>query len=115
MPPTTIEEHEYMTHVSYANTVGSLMYVMVYTGPDLSQAISMISRDMHDPDRDYWEAVKCVLRYIKGTINVSFVFVKDSTCKQKCIRFINSNNAGGIDKRRSTTGCVFILAQEPTR
>ena len=47
MSLTTVEEHEYMTHVPYASTVGSLMYAMVCTRPDLSQAVSMISRYMH--------------------------------------------------------------------
>jgi len=34
--PTTVKEHEYMTHVPYASTVDSLMYVIVCTRPDLS-------------------------------------------------------------------------------
>jgi len=45
---TTAEEHEYMTHVPYTSAVGSLMYVMVCTRSDLSQAVSIISRYMHD-------------------------------------------------------------------
>ena len=40
--PTTFKEREYMIHVSYASTINSLMYAMVYTRPDLSQAVSMI-------------------------------------------------------------------------
>jgi len=44
MSPTTVEEHEYMTHVPYASAVGSLMYVLMCTIPDLSQVISIISR-----------------------------------------------------------------------
>jgi len=40
----TIEKPEYMTHVPYARAVGSLMYAMVCTRPDLSQAVSMIIR-----------------------------------------------------------------------
>ena len=51
MSPITIEEREYMTHVSYASAVGNLMYVMVCTSPDLSQVVSMVSRYMHDPGR----------------------------------------------------------------
>jgi len=43
MSPTTIEEREYMTRMPYANTVGSLIYAMVCTRPNLLQAISMIS------------------------------------------------------------------------
>ena len=81
MSPTTVEEREYMTCVPYASAAGSLMYVMVCIRPDLSQAVSMISRYMHDPGRGHWEAVKWVLRYIKGTIDVGLVFEKDSTSK----------------------------------
>ena len=43
MSPTTVEEHEYMTHVPYASVVGSVMYAVVCTKSDLSQAISMIT------------------------------------------------------------------------
>jgi len=58
LSPKTVEEREYMTHVPYANAVGSLMYAMVYTRLDISQAVSMVSRYMHDPGRGHWEAVK---------------------------------------------------------
>jgi len=58
MSPITIEEREYMTYVLYASAVASLMYAMVCTRPDLSQAVSMVSRYMHDPGRSHWEAVK---------------------------------------------------------
>ena len=58
MFPTSVEEHEYMTHVPYASVVGSLIYAMVCTRYDLSQAVSMISRYMQELDRGHWEAVK---------------------------------------------------------
>jgi len=48
---TTIEECECISHVSYASAVGGLMYAMVCTRPDLSQAVNMISRYIHDPAR----------------------------------------------------------------
>jgi len=56
--PTFIEEHEYMSHVFYASAVGSLMYAIVCIRPDLSQAVSMVSRYMHDLCRGHWEEVK---------------------------------------------------------
>jgi len=58
MSSTIVKEREYMRHVSYASAVGSLMYVMVCTRLDLSQAVSMVSRYMHDPGRGHWEAVR---------------------------------------------------------
>ena len=48
MTPTTIAEREYKSHVPYYNIVDSLMYVMVGTRPDLSQAVNMVSKYMHD-------------------------------------------------------------------
>jgi len=83
MSPTTIEKLEYITHVPYASAVGSLMYAMVCTRPDLSQAVSMISRYMHDPGKNHWKAVKWILRYITGTIDVGLVFEKYSMGKQE--------------------------------
>jgi len=58
MSLTTIKKREYMTHVPYDNVVGSLMYAMVCTRPDLSQDVLMVSSYMHDPCKGYWEAVK---------------------------------------------------------
>ena len=69
MSPKMINERD-MSHIPYASAVGSLMYAMVCTRPDLSQAVRMVSRYMHDPGRGHWEAVSWILRYIKGTIVV---------------------------------------------
>jgi len=113
MSPKIVEEREYMTHIPYASAVGSLMYAMVCTRPDLSKAVSMVSRYMHDLGQGHWEAVNWILWYIKGTIDVGLVFEKDSIGKQDCIRYVDSDYAGDLDKRWSTTGYVFTLSQAP--
>ena len=110
MSSTTVEEHEYMTRVSYASTVSSLIYAMVCTRPDLSQAVSMINRYMHDLARDM-RGSKVVLQYIKGTISVGLVFKKDSTGKQKSIGYVDYDYARDLDKRRSIMRYVFTLSQ----
>ena len=53
MSPSTVEEREYMTHVPYANAIGSLMYEMVCTMLNLSQTVSTVSRYMHDSVRGH--------------------------------------------------------------
>ena len=111
LSPKTVEEREYMTHVPYAGAVGSLMYAMVCTRPDISQAVSIVSRYMHDPGRGHWEAVKWILRYMKGTIDVGLVFEKDHQEKHECTGYVDSDYAGDLDKRWSTTGYVFTLSQ----
>jgi len=77
MSPKTIHDRENMSHISYASAIGSLMYAMVCTRSDLSQAVSMVSRYMHDPGKSHCEAVRWILRYIKGTVDVGLVFEKD--------------------------------------
>ena len=76
MSHTTVEERKYMTHVPYASIVGSLMCAILCTKPDLSQAVSMVSKYMHDLGRGHCEAVKWILRYIKDTIDIGLVFKK---------------------------------------
>ena len=68
---------------------------------------------MHDPRKSHQEAVKWVLRYIKGTIDVELAFEKDSTGKKECIGYVDSDYAGDLDKCQFTTGYVFILSQAP--
>ena len=113
MSPTSVEEREYITHVPYVSAVGSLMYAMMCTRPDLSQTVSMVSRQMHDPSRGHWEAVKLILWYVKGTIGVGLVFKKNSTGMQKCVGYVDSDYAGDLDKCQFTMGYVFTLSQIP--
>ena len=55
-----------MIHVPHASLIGRFMYTMKSTQPDISHAISMISRYTHDPGKDYWQFAKWILRYILG-------------------------------------------------
>ena len=56
--PQNDKERAYMAKVPYANAIGSLMYAMVCTRPDISQAVGVVSRYMHDPGKEHWQAVK---------------------------------------------------------
>jgi len=98
LSPSSIEEHESITHVPYASIIDSLIYAIVCTRPNLSQAISMVSKYMHDRGRGHWEEVKWILRYVKGIIDVNLVFKKDSIGKKECAGCVDSDYAGDLDK-----------------
>ncbi|KAI3459506.1 hypothetical protein Pfo_016169, partial [Paulownia fortunei] len=104
LSPKNDEEREYMAKVPYANAVGSLMYAMVCTKPDISQAVGVVSRYMHDPDKGHWQAVKWILRYILNTVDVGLVFEQDGKIGQSVVGYCDSDYAGDLDKRRLTTG-----------
>jgi hypothetical protein len=75
--PVTEDEKEYMAHIPYSNAVGNLMYAMICTRPDLAHAVSVVSRFMHNPGKEHWNAVKWILRYLKGTSHFGLLFDKN--------------------------------------
>ena len=65
---------------------------------DKSQAVSMVNKYMHNPGKNQWLAVKWILRYLYGTIDIRSLFKKD--CGQQCVGYCDSDFAGDLDKRR---------------
>ncbi|KAK1618809.1 hypothetical protein QYE76_024326, partial [Lolium multiflorum] len=63
--PATAEERERMSQIPYASAVGSIMYAMLCTRPDIAHAVSLTSRYQSDPGIEHWTAVKNILKYLK--------------------------------------------------
>jgi hypothetical protein len=61
MCPKTQEEIEYMSKVHYSSTVGSLIYAMVCTRPDIAHVVGVVIRYMNNPHKEHWEEVKLIL------------------------------------------------------
>jgi len=98
---------DYMSKVPYASTVGSLMYEMVCTRPDIAHAMGFVSRYMNNLGKEHWMAVKWILRYLKGTTNQALCFGGSNISLQG---YVDVNMAGDRDNRRSTTGYVFTVS-----
>ncbi|GKV30830.1 hypothetical protein SLEP1_g39605 [Rubroshorea leprosula] len=105
--PSTEAEKAAMSRVPYSSAVGSLMFAMVGTRPDIAQAVEAVSKYMANPGRVHWDAVKWILRYLKDTSSVSLCY---RSMEPDCVGFVDADFAGDRDKRRSTSGNVFIMA-----
>uniref|UniRef100_A0A3Q7EBT0 Reverse transcriptase Ty1/copia-type domain-containing protein n=1 Tax=Solanum lycopersicum TaxID=4081 RepID=A0A3Q7EBT0_SOLLC len=88
--PSSDDEKENMKKVPYASAVGSLMYAMVCTRPDIAHAVGVVSRFLSNLGREHWNAVKWVMRYLCGTSSL--------------------NMAGDVDTRKSTSGYLVTFA-----
>jgi len=97
--PTSKEEIDKMSLVLYASAVGSLMYAMVCTRPDLSYAVSVVSRFMHNSGKYHWNAVKWILRYVKGSFDKCLVFDKFKSTSSDIVGFVDSDYGGDLDRR----------------
>ncbi|WKA07065.1 hypothetical protein VitviT2T_024932 [Vitis vinifera] len=96
-----------MRRVSYASAVGSLMYVMVCTRPDIAYAIGVVIRFLSNPGRHHWEAVKWIMRYLRGTSKLKLTF---GGGKPILVGYTDSDMAGDVDNRRSTLGYLMTFS-----
>ncbi|KAG8501913.1 hypothetical protein CXB51_004578 [Gossypium anomalum] len=106
LSPQSDDEIKYMSHVPYSSAVGSLMYAMVCSRPDLSYAVSAVSRYMANPGKEHWKAVQWILRYLRGTTDVCLQFGRT---EDGVIGYVDADFAGDLDRRRSLTGYVFTI------
>uniref|UniRef100_A0A2N9IVG1 CCHC-type domain-containing protein n=1 Tax=Fagus sylvatica TaxID=28930 RepID=A0A2N9IVG1_FAGSY len=84
--PKNDEKKNQMSKVPYASAIGSLMYAMLCTRPDICFAVGMVSRYQSNPGPAHWRAVKRILQVIAMLIR-----------------------ANDKDERKSTSGYAFIL------
>lgn len=109
MEPSTEDERRAMASVPYRSAVGSIMYAMVGTRPDIAAAVGAVSRFMATPGQRHWTAVKRVLRYLKGTASWALHIGGASPGLVTLHGYCDADWAGDIDDRRSTTGYYFSL------
>ena len=100
------EERDHMALVPYASAVGSLMYVMVYTRTDIAHAVGVVSRYMTNPGKEHWEAVKWLLRYLRGTSSTSLRFGKGKVTLHD---FVDADLGGDVDSSKSTSGYIYTI------
>ena len=107
-----LEEGENQTDAPYQQVLGSLMYAMVATRPDLSFVIQDLSRFMSYPGNEHWKALKTVLRYIRGSVNLVLKLGGRNTTSKQIFRiegFADADFARDLDTRKSVTGYAFFF------
>ena len=75
--PTTAEDREKMSVIPYASAIGSIMYAMLCTRPDVNLAVSLVGRYQSNPGVDHWTTVKNILKYLKRTKDMFLIYGGD--------------------------------------
>lgn len=105
--PNSDEEKQQMKNVPYQSLVGALLYASTSTRPDIAHAVNMVSRYMQNPGHKHWIAGKRILRYLNGTNKLGLVY--DGKNQKDLIAYADSDWAGDLDKRQSTTGYTVMI------
>ncbi|KAH9762289.1 hypothetical protein KPL70_000762 [Citrus sinensis] len=98
-----------MVDIPYSQAVGSLMYAMVCTRANIAYAVSVVSRFMSNPGKLHWDAVKWVMRYLKGTLDHGLMYGKSKHEVCEVRGYVDSDFAGDLDRRKSISGYLFML------
>ena len=105
--PSTTDERSIMSRVPYASAIGSIMYAMLCTRPDVSYALSVTSRYQANPGQEHWIAAKNILKYLRRTKDMFLVYGGDSELVIN--GYTDASFQTDHDDSRSQSGYVFIL------
>jgi len=99
-------------HSLYRFVVGALQYVTI-TRPELAFSVNCVYQYMYTPQEHHWKTVKCILRYLTGTISVRILHRPTKRLhptKRLLLHGFNDSDWGNdIDDRKSTTRfCVYL-------
>ncbi|KAL2492946.1 Protein EXPORTIN 1A [Abeliophyllum distichum] len=106
MCPKTQIERDRMDRISYASAIGSIMYAMLCTRPDVSYALSVTSRFQANPGEKHWIAVKNILKYLRRTKDMFLVYGENELRVQG---YADASFQSDKDDSKSQSGYVFTL------
>lgn len=95
----------------YQGMIGSIMFSMVETRPDIAFATSLVSSFAKNPSHQHIEAVKTILKYLKGSIHRGITYGGSEELKIE--GYSDSDWAGDKESRKSTSGFIIMLNGGP--
>src|SRR4051812_40730678 len=96
-----------MDKVPYASAIGSIMYAMLCTRPDVAHAISFTSRYQSDLGLEHWKAVKNILKYLRRTKDMFLVYGGEEELVAKC--YVDASFHNDPDDSKSQSRYVFLM------
>jgi hypothetical protein len=107
--PITEEEEAEMAGVyeTYGTVVGMLGHLSNATRPDLSYSVNQCRAYTSNPRAHHWEALKRIVRYLKGTMNFGLVYSMEDG-NDVLQAYCDADFATDVDDRKSVTGNLFI-------
>jgi len=92
----------------YRSIVGSLMYLMIGTRPDIASSMGIVSRYLSNPSEEHLTAVKRILCYVKGTKEYGLTLgPSDANNSFNLYGYADADWANDVDTRKSTSGYTF--------
>jgi len=101
------EDEEFIDKFPYRELIGSIMYAMIATRPDVANALGNVAKYSGKYNQSHWNATKRILKYMICTKDYGIKF--NGNASSTLYGYADANWGADIDTRRSTTGYLFIL------
>ena len=108
--PTTPSAIAEMKDYPYQSLIGTLIYAMLSTQPDIAFTVGALSNYSSNPSKVHWNEAVHVLHYLGGTKDLALVFngSKGADLSSLILGYSDSDWAGDMDTHQSTGGYVFF-------
>ncbi|KAJ9535212.1 hypothetical protein OSB04_un001707 [Centaurea solstitialis] len=106
--PVSSQDQDKMKSVPYASAIGSIMYAMLCTRPDVAYSVSVTSRYQQNPGEPHWVAVNNILKYLRRTKEMFLVF-GGSEDEISVTGYPDASFQTDRDDFRSQSGYIFTL------
>ena len=103
------EQDEPFDKTLYQSAVGSLLFLSTRSRPDISYAVGRVAQFCSNPNTQHWNAVKRIMRYLKGTVSLGLMYKRVSNDNNNCVGYSDADWAGDRSDRKSTSGYCFAL------
>lgn len=90
----------------YRSLAGTLQY-LTFTRPDIQYAVQQVCLHMHDPRESHLTALKRILRYVRGTMELGLHIRTSSS--HDLVAYSDADWARCPDTRKSTSGYAVFL------
>jgi transposase InsO family protein len=94
----------------YQQAIGSMMYAMLQTRPDIAFTVSILSRFNANPSATHWRYALETIKYLAGTRTLGITYSRNDSGRLEIHAFSDSDHAGCRETLKSTTGYVFMMA-----
>jgi hypothetical protein len=107
-PSVTLRKNKRIgvNQLKYSQIIGSLMYLASATRPDISFAVSKLSRFMSNPGSDHWHALERVMCYLKRTMSYGIHYSGHPAVLEG---YSDANWISDDDELYATSGYVFTF------
>ena len=106
-PNSSTEESNPKLRSRYQSVIGSLLYIMLGTRPDLAYSVIKMSQFSANPTEDHLKQALYIVRYLATTRDLCLSY--QGMSKDGFLAYSDTDWAGDLETRRSTTGyCIFL-------